>query len=553
MRAEAYFRHGVPAICFALIAILPVVLAIDRLVVVGGVQAIPAIGVIEDHGVSSGALWFSTWMALSSVALTLVIGLPIAWHLGRWRWNRIKLLRVVLTSPFVIPSIVAAAGFLAISETWFDLRSTSERRLICLLLAHAWFNISLFIRFVEPRIATLDTRLEEQLSILPAGRTLLGRIRFLWWPILRPSIICAATLTFVFSFTSFALVRWLLVGDGETIESSLASLAPLAGIPGYMETFNVVVLGLASVQMIILGLALALLIFMQRRLEIQGLVSEDEYSTERPPLRAKVIIYSAILFTVIPILHVIWYSFIAREGLSDSFSLEGWKQVIAATGVNASLWDALANSLIYGIITLIISIPLGLMLAESIVELERKGKGVFSRTIDLLTLIPLAVSPVIIGLGVLIGLVKLEPSLLKSWWLPIIPHVMVTIPFVCRILIQARRNLSPAYDEAGAVLGISPMTGFRRITLPLMRPSLIVAAGFGMAISLGEFGASWLVMRSGSWTTLPILIDDHLARTGQDPHRRAAAMAAATVLTLLILVVFSIIEKFRRSAEESGF
>lgn len=553
MRAVGYLRHSIPALCFALIAILPVVLAIDRLVAVGGVQAIWAIGVIEDHGVSSGALWFSTWMALASVLVTICFGLPIAWHLARWEWNHARLLRVVLTSPFVIPSIVAAAGFLAISETWVDLRSTSERRLICLLLAHAWFNISLFIRFVEPRIATLDSRLEEQMCLLPAGRSHWGRFSHLWWPLLKPSIICAATLTFVFSFTSFALIRWLLVGDGDTIESALAALAPLAGIPGYMETFNVVILGLATVQMLILGVALTMLVFMQRRLEVQGMVSSEHEARKKPSLLAKVVIYSAVGFTILPLLHVFFYSFIARDGISDSFSIEGWRQVIAATGVTSGLWEALSSSIIYGLFTLTIALPLGMMLAESVVELERKGKYFTSRIIDLLTLIPLAISPVIIGLGVLIGLIKLEPSLLKAWWLPIIPHVMVTIPFVCRILIQSRRNLSQRYDETAAVLGIEPWPAFRKITLPLMRPSLIVAAGFGMAISLGEFGASWLVMRSGSWTTLPILIDDHLARTGQDPHRRAAAMAAATVLTILILIIFSIIERFRGNREESGF
>ena len=63
------------------------------------------------------------------------------------------------------------------------------------------------IRFVEPVVAQLDSTWEEQLALLPSGQTRRERIQHLWLPVLGPATLVAATYTFFFSFTSFALVN----------------------------------------------------------------------------------------------------------------------------------------------------------------------------------------------------------------------------------------------------------------------------------------------------------------------------------------------------------
>ena len=66
-----------------------------------------------------------------------------------------------------------------------------------------------------------------------------------------------------------------------------------------------------------------------------------------------------------------------------------------------------------------------------------------------------------------------------------------------------------------------------------------------LAISLGEFGASWVVIRFTEWTTLPVLIDELLGRPGFDPVPRAAAQAGGVVLLGLTMVLFMAVERFR--------
>ena len=108
-------------------------------------------------------------------------------------------------------------GFMhIIGQDGLDIRSNPNTWFATLIIAHAWFNIALVIRFCEPVLSTLDPNLEEQIRLLPAGKTRWGRIRNLWGPILIPSIAAAACMTFVFSFTSFALVRWITLGENTS-------------------------------------------------------------------------------------------------------------------------------------------------------------------------------------------------------------------------------------------------------------------------------------------------------------------------------------------------
>ena len=73
------------------------------------------------------------------------------------------------------------------------------------------------------------------------------------------------------------------------------------------------------------------------------------------------------------------------------------------------------------------------------------------------------------------------------------------------------------------------------------------------AFSLGEFGASWILIRSGSWDSLSVLVDQLMGQPKFDPLIQPMAMAAATTLMVLTFILFLIAERFRHSEEGSGF
>ena len=80
----------------------------------------------------------------------------------------------------------------------------------------------------------------------------------------------------------------------------------------------------------------------------------------------------------------------------------------------------------------------------------------------------------------------------------------------------------------------------------------MVAAGLALAFSLGEFGASWVIVRSTDASTLAVLVDTWLARPGFDPTTRPAAMAVAVVLGTVTMTLMLMLERWREDRVLGG-
>ena len=542
-------RLGILAVCaYTILVVVPLWLAIDRLIWVAGFDIINWVQSLERNFVSQGAFEFTLMQATISTIATLAIGIPIAWQLGRYKWPHDYLIRSILTMPFVMPSIVAAMGFLhLIGESGLDIRSNKDTWFATLIIAHAWFNLSLVIRFCEPVLSTLDPKMEEQMLLLPAGRTKIGRLRNLWIPLLTPSIAAAACMTFVFSFTSFALVKWITLGE-NTLESMMASIGSSAGINEYMISRNEIILGSSLIQFIILLLSLWIMSTLQHKRQSR-LPKASESIVKSKNKNGWFIVLPAIIFAITPLITLIISSFRVRVSGPNSttyiWSTAGWEYAFTSTNSLPSAWDALFNSVGYALIALAIALPLGWMLAQYICDLE-KVRPRLARFLDLFTMLPFAVSSVMIGLGVMLGMIRIDAEFFYSLWLtPAIAHVMITTPFVVRIILPALRSIDPIYDECARTLGISKFKRFFSIKVPMLRGSILIATIFTLAMSMGEFGASWVVTRNSDWTTLPIMIDSLRSIPYNNSLTAPAANAVASVLMLIALILFISTEKFR--------
>lgn len=537
---------------YLILIVVPLWLALDRLIWISGFDIGNWFNSLNENFVSQGVVVFTFKQAILSTITTITIGIPVAWQLGRYKWPLQSLIKSILTMPFVMPSIVAAIGFLNLMDI-LDLRGNSDTWFTILIIAHAWFNLSLVIRFCEPVLSTLDPRLEEQIRLLPSGQTLMGRVRHFWGPIMAPSIIAAACMTFVFSFTSFALVKLITLGE-NTIESMMASIGSSAGIEGYRISTNEIILGGSIIQFSILLTSLWLMSWLQqKRQTLLPKASQKVVKTRNA--YGWLVIGPAILFALAPLIAILLKSLRIQERRQDTaveyWSFDGWRYAFRETSSLTSGWEALTNSLSYAFITLTIALPLGWLLAQTIKDMEKKSPRL-ARVVDVATMLPFAVSSVMIGLGVTIGMIKINPQFFYEFWFtPVLAHVMITTPFVVRIILPALRSIEPAYDECGMTLGISPIKRLFLIKIPLLSGSIIIAATFTIAMSMGEFGASWVVTRNSEWTTLPIMIDSI-----RDPYNsitNTASNAIAAVLMLISIILFTWAEKFRPKRDGGMF
>ena len=86
-------------------------------------------------------MWFSTWQAVVSTFATLAIGIPATWALSRFRFRGARIAHGILSAPFLLPSVVVAAGVLAINDS---------RGVLPIIWAHVIFNVAVVLRVVGP-------------------------------------------------------------------------------------------------------------------------------------------------------------------------------------------------------------------------------------------------------------------------------------------------------------------------------------------------------------------------------------------------------------------
>ncbi|MEK7327322.1 MAG: ABC transporter permease subunit, partial [Chloroflexota bacterium] len=156
---------------------------------------------------------FTFWQAALSTVATLVVGLPGAYLVGRYRFRGKSLLRALTAVPFVMPTLVVAAGFNALigERGWINLGlaalglpALTLNGLAAIVLAHVFYNTTIVIRLVGDYWSHLDPRLAQAARTL--GANPLKTFATITLPLLAPALLAAALLVFIFDFTSFGVV-----------------------------------------------------------------------------------------------------------------------------------------------------------------------------------------------------------------------------------------------------------------------------------------------------------------------------------------------------------
>ena len=182
-----------------------------------------------------GRLWFTTWQAFASTALTLALGLPGAYVFARYEFRGKSTIRALTTIPFVLPVVVVAIAFTALLgpsgalnealQAIFGLDEPPIRVLntiTVILLAHAFYNYTIVVRTVSALWANVDPRSEEAARMLGAGP--LAVFRRVTLPQIAPAILSSALLVFMFSFTSFGVVLILGGPQFATLDATIYTL-----------------------------------------------------------------------------------------------------------------------------------------------------------------------------------------------------------------------------------------------------------------------------------------------------------------------------------------
>ena len=510
----------------------------------------------ENFKITSSVLGFTLYQATLSTLLTLILGFPAAYLFARFDFPGKALLRALTAVPFLLPTVVVAAGFNALlgPRGWINLGLMNVFSLEtppiafvgtlgAILMAHVFYNTTIVIRVMGSALAQLDPRLEA------AARTLGANGLRVWWhvtlPLLRPSLLAAGTLVFLFDFTSFGVI--LLLGG-----PSFATLE----VETYIQTLqmlNLPLAGLLSAIQLLCTLTFSILytrMLARTRVQISPLAAHQNLLRAREPAE-KVFVHGLIvlliLFFVLPMLALPLRSVsrleAARGQRTDvqyGFTTDYYSELFINR--RDSLFyvppiRAVLISLGYAGLTVLLSLLMGLPAASALAQ-----PGKLERWLDPLLLLPLGASAVTLGLGFIISFNRPPLRLLASPWLVPLAHTMVALPFVIRTLQPALASIPQRLRDAASSLGASPLHAWLAVDWPIIWRASLSAGTFAFTISLGEFGATALLTRP-EYPTIPIAIYRFLSQPGGLNYGQAMAMA--TILMVLATTGILVIERLR--------
>jgi putative spermidine/putrescine transport system permease protein len=232
-------------------------------------------------------------------------------------------------------------------------------------------------------------------------------------------------------------------------------------------------------------------------------------------------------FMVLPLVLVAWLAFFQNEIIvfpPEGYSLRWFRDI----WTKPQFVEGFTLSLQVGVFATLGGVALGIPASFALVRYRFVGR----ETLNTMLLLPLVVPGIVIGTAIYIYFVEIEiaTQLPLTASLPgmVLAHVMITIPWVVKLITANLLGVERSIEEAALSLGANRWTTLTKITLPLIRPGVVAAGLFAFVVSFGNLEMTLFLAGPGR-QTLPIAIMQYL-EWKLDP-----SIAAVSVLQILII------------------
>ncbi len=493
-----------------------------------GAVAWRAEGLTALRGADWAAVRFTLVQALLSAALSVALAVPIARALARRRFIGRGALIMLMGAPFILPTLVAVLGLLAVfgraglvnqGLEGLGLARLNIFGLHGVVLAHVFYNLPLATRILLQGWAAIPAerfRLGATLGFGPRDN-----FRQLEWPMLRDLVPGAFLVIFLICLTSFSVA--LTMGGGPR-----ATTVELAIYQAFRFDFD---MGRAAMLALVqFGLCAAAGVLAWRVALPSGLgggmdrpVQRFDTGTAGLRLWDGALIVGGALFLLVPLALVV---------------IRGAPHVL---GLPVEVWHAAGRSLVVALGATGVTLAMTLALAHAVLI----AGGARGAVLEWLGLAALAASPLVIGTGLYLLIRPLANPRDFALVVTMLVNAGMALPFALRLILPSLREVVASQGRLADSLGLHGWARLRIVTLPRLRRPLGFAAGLTAALSMGDLGVIMLFAeREGA--TLPMQLYRLMTA-----YRLDDAAGAALVLLGASLALFWIFDKWGRGLAEA--
>jgi iron(III) transport system permease protein len=488
------------------------------------------------------ALWGSLWISFASVALAALLGVPLAFLVGRYDVPGGRVLGGLVALPAVLPPLVGVVAFLFLyGEAGFV--SLVLMRLLrleeppwrlegagAILLVHAYSMYVYFYLLVRAALVSLDASLLEAAASLGAGRW--RTLRRVVVPHLKPALAGAALLTFMTALGSFS-APYVFGGGFRVMPTQIVSTR----LNGETQLAMVETASLAALAL------LALVVFRSGPGRPGGAgrkgAGPARIAIRRPLARlaAGTAGWGLAALLLLPHLTLVLVSFVpvgtwTTEPLPPAYTVRNYLALVE----DPVRVRPLVNSIWLATVATVAAV--GIALAGALLSARRRTAP--RRAIDGLLALPWAVPGTVFAIALATAFSVREPLagrvvLVGTLWILPLAYLVRNLPITSRAISAGVRALDPSLDEAAASLGAGRRRTLRRVTLPLLKPALLAGASLAFVTALGDFVTSIMLY---TYDTRPISLEILSSLRQADV---GVAAAYGVVLMLVSAVVFALV------------
>ncbi len=432
----------------------------------------------------SNAIWTTVRLAVTRVAIAVVIGILFAWLIARTDMPGGSTFEFLFWVAFFVPALPLTLGWILLLDPQTGLLNhllaqlplIQPRLNIYSFWGIIWVHLTattipIAVILFTPAFRQMSAALED--SARMCGASALMTLRRITVPLLVPTILPATAIMLIRSLEAFEIELLLGTPVGIYVYSTriydlIDESPPQFGIATALGTlFLLAIFFLASLYLIYVR---------GRRFTT---ITGQGFSTERIKLgRWRWVAFwlcSLYLFLSfgLSLVFLVLGSFMRRFGffdLEDPFTFSHWLELLG----DPILFSSLVNSLILGTVTALLAVVLFSLVAYVIVRSQLAGRGL----VDMMAWVPWAIPGVLMGLALLWLYLEtpLRAVLYGSMTGLVLAMIIKELPVGTQLLKAGFVRLGNELEEAARICGASWPLTYRRVILPLVSPVLINVA-----------------------------------------------------------------------------